>query len=81
LISAHVSATKEGAPVAQLKCHELIKGSGEVLVLEDMRLGLERGTATALTRKNGAGKSTLMKIASGQYRADSATVSVGGLGQ
>ena len=49
---------KEGASVAQLECHELIKGSGEVLVLEDMSL-----------------------VASGQYRADSATVSVGGLGQ
>jgi hypothetical protein len=58
-VSAHVSARpKEGALVAQLECHELIKGSGEVLVLEDMSL-----------------------VASGQYRADSATVSVGGLGQ
>ena len=45
--------------MAQLECHELIKGSGEVLVLEDMSL----------------------VAASGQYRADSATVIVGGLGQ
>jgi hypothetical protein len=44
--------------MAQLECHELIKGSGEVLVLEDMSL-----------------------VASGQYRADSASVIVGGLGQ
>ena len=67
--------------MAQLECHELIKGSDEVLVLEDMSLGLEQGIVTALTRQNGAGKSTPMKIASGQYRADSATVSVGGLGK
>jgi ribose transport system ATP-binding protein len=65
--------------MAQLECHELIKGSDVVLVLEGMSLVLERGIVTALTRQNGAGKSTLMKIASGQYRADSATVSVGGL--
>jgi len=65
--------------MAQLECHELIKGSDEVLVLEGMSLGLERGIVTALTGQNGAGKSTLMKIASGQYRADSATVRVGGL--
>jgi hypothetical protein len=44
--------------MAQLECHELIKGSGEVLVPEGMSL-----------------------VASGQYRADSATVIVGGLGQ
>jgi ribose transport system ATP-binding protein len=67
--------------MAQLECHELIKGSDEVLVLEGMSLGLERGIVTALTRQNCASKSTLMKIASGQYRADSATVSVGGLGK
>jgi ribose transport system ATP-binding protein len=72
---------KEGAPVAQLQCNELIKGSDEVLVLEGMSLGLERGILAALTSPNGAGKSTLMKVASGQYRADSATVSVGGLGK
>jgi ribose transport system ATP-binding protein len=67
--------------MAQLECHELIKGSDEVLVLEGMSLGMERGIVTALTRPNGAGNSTLMKIASGQYRADSGTVSVGGLGK
>ena len=33
--------------MAQLECHELIKGSGEVLVLEGMSLGLERGIVTA----------------------------------
>jgi ribose transport system ATP-binding protein len=63
---------------AVLECEKLEKGFGGVPVLKGVSLSLEHGTVTALAGENGAGKSTLMKIASGQYRADSGTVSVDG---
>ncbi|SDS77269.1 sugar ABC transporter ATP-binding protein [Microlunatus soli] len=61
-----------------LECRELIKGFGGIPVLKGVSLALEQGSVTALAGENGAGKSTLMKIASGQYRADSGSVLVGG---
>ena len=60
------------APVA-LEVRDIYKGFGGVPVLKGISLALEPGTITALAGENGAGKSTLMKIASGQYRADSGT--------
>jgi ribose transport system ATP-binding protein len=68
----------EGNVAAVLECEKLEKGFGGVPVLKGVSLSLEHGTVTALAGENGAGKSTLMKIASGQYRADSGTVSVDG---
>ena len=61
-----------------LECRELIKGFGGIPVLKGVSLSLEHGSVTALAGENGAGKSTLMKIASGQYRADSGSVVVDG---
>ncbi len=63
---------------AVLECRDLQKGFGGIPVLKGVSLVLEHGTVTALAGENGAGKSTLMKIASGQYRADSGTVTVNG---
>ncbi len=63
---------------AVLECQDLHKGFGGIPVLNGVSLALEHGTVTALAGENGAGKSTLMKIASGQYRADSGTVTVDG---
>ncbi len=63
---------------AVLECRDLQKGFGGIPVLKGVSLRLEHGTVTALAGENGAGKSTLMKIASGQYRADSGTVTVNG---
>jgi ribose transport system ATP-binding protein len=63
---------------AVLECRDLRKGFGGIPVLKGVSLSLEHGTVTALAGENGAGKSTLMKIASGQYRADSGTVTVDG---
>ena len=69
----------EGGAVSwALQCRELVKGFGGVPVLKGVSLSLEHGTVTALAGENGAGKSTLMKIASGQYRADSGSVLVDG---
>ncbi|NIZ90013.1 sugar ABC transporter ATP-binding protein [Kineococcus rubinsiae] len=70
-----MSTTTEG-PV--LECHDLEKSFGGVPVLKGVSLSLELGTVTALAGENGAGKSTMMKIASGQYRADSGSVRVRG---
>ncbi|MCW2811288.1 MAG: sugar transporter [Friedmanniella sp.] len=61
-----------------LECEDLTMGFGGIPVLKGVTLTLEHGTVTALAGENGAGKSTLMKIASGQYRADSGTVRVDG---
>jgi ribose transport system ATP-binding protein len=63
---------------AVLECRDLQKGFGGIPVLKGVSLSLQHGTVTALAGENGAGKSTLMKIASGQYRADSGTVVVNG---
>lgn len=66
------------AAAGALECVDVRKGFAGVPVLKGITLTLEPGTVTALAGENGAGKSTLMKIASGQYRADSGSVSVAG---
>ncbi len=63
---------------AVLECRDLQKGFGGIPVLKGVSLSLQHGTVTALAGENGAGKSTLMKIASGQYKADSGSVVVDG---
>ncbi|QWZ08035.1 sugar ABC transporter ATP-binding protein [Nocardioides panacis] len=63
---------------AALECHELTKSFGGVPVLRGVSLSLQPGTVTALAGENGAGKSTMMKIASGQVRADSGRILIGG---
>ena len=62
---------------ALLACREVTKSFGGVPVLKGISLDLEPGTVTALAGENGAGKSTLMKIATGQLRADTGTVTIG----
>ncbi|MDO5711446.1 MAG: sugar ABC transporter ATP-binding protein [Micrococcales bacterium] len=61
-----------------LECLDLHKSFGGVPVLKGISVTLEEGTVTALAGENGAGKSTMMKIAAGQYRADSGDVLVRG---
>ena len=61
-----------------LECADISKSFGGVPVLKGITLNLAPGTVTALAGENGAGKSTLMKIVSGQYTADSGTVTVQG---
>lgn len=69
-----------GGTVAEavLECLDIEKSFGGVPVLKGVSLTLQYGSVTALAGENGAGKSTLMKIASGQYRADSGSVTVAG---
>ncbi|MGI4894738.1 MAG: sugar ABC transporter ATP-binding protein [Janthinobacterium lividum] len=61
-----------------LECRDLHKSFGGVPVLRGVSLSLRPGTVTALAGENGAGKSTMMKIAAGQYRADTGQVMVRG---
>ena len=63
---------------AALECLDIEMAFGGIPVLRGVSLILRPGTITALAGENGAGKSTLMKIASGQYRADSGEVHIRG---
>lgn len=66
--------------VLALECAEMTKSFGGIPVLRGVSLRLEAGTVTALAGENGAGKSTAMKIAAGQLKADTGTVTVAGSG-
>tara|TARA_Y100000588_G_scaffold9492_1_gene10598 strand:- start:856 stop:1569 length:714 start_codon:yes stop_codon:yes gene_type:complete len=48
-----------------LETRELCAGYGEVAVLHDIALQVEKGSITALVGSNGAGKTTLMRTISG----------------
>lgn len=54
-------------------------GYGRIEVLRGVTLNVPRGTVTALLGPNGAGKSTLVKVLSGQLRASSGHVHLGGV--
>ena len=75
---AHVPDVAGAGGRPLLECRDISKSFGGVPVLEGVSLTLQPGTVTALAGENGAGKSTLMKIAAGQYRADSGSVQVRG---
>jgi branched-chain amino acid transport system ATP-binding protein len=51
---------------------------GGVAAVDDVTLGIERGSLTCLIGPNGAGKSTLLGCISGLHRADGGTVVVEG---
>ena len=54
-------------------------GYGRIEVLRGVSLNVPRGSVTALLGPNGAGKSTLVKVLSGQLRASSGHVHLGGV--
>ena len=77
-MSAAAPVERPTARDVVLECRDLRKSFGGVPVLKGVSLSLQLGTVTALAGENGAGKSTMMKIAAGQYRADSGEVLVRG---
>jgi branched-chain amino acid transport system ATP-binding protein len=54
--------------MALLEIEEVSSGYGEVQILWDVSLELERGKLTALVGSNGAGKTTLLRTVSGLIR-------------
>ncbi len=50
-----------------LEIRHIKKDFGEVSVLKDISLTLDKGQVLGLIGENGAGKSTLMNIVSGQF--------------
>ncbi|MHB0929452.1 MAG: ATP-binding cassette domain-containing protein, partial [Candidatus Nanopelagicales bacterium] len=64
--------------VPALEVVDLHRGFGGVPVLKGVSLSIPSGHVTALVGENGAGKSTLMKIVTGQIRAESGSVRIGG---
>ena len=54
------------------------KAFPNVKALSDLSLQVRRGEVMAFVGENGAGKSTLLKILSGDYRADSGSVTLEG---
>ena len=61
-----------------LKVDNLISGYGDVEILHEISLEVERGEIVALIGANGAGKTTLLKTISGLIRAWSGQVSFDG---
>ena len=65
------SSMKSGRMVLELK--DVRKSYGDKLVLDHVKLHIERGDRIALVGHNGAGKSTLMRILSGEEAPDKGT--------
>jgi ABC-2 type transport system ATP-binding protein len=61
-----------------IEAHGLRKSFGEVKVLEQLDLRVERGTMLALLGPNGAGKTTVVRILSTLLAADEGTVRIDG---
>jgi ATP-binding cassette subfamily F protein 3 len=66
---------KSGRTVLELK--RARKAYGELVVLADLNLHIERGDRIALVGPNGTGKSTLMRMLSGEEAPDSGERTVG----
>ena len=60
--------------MAILKINSISSGYGEVQILWDVSLELERGKLTALVGSNGAGKTTLLRTVSGLIRPSQGTI-------
>ena len=65
-------------PPAALALEGISAGYGRIEVLHDVELSIRRGEVCALLGPNGAGKSTTLKVASGQLRPATGTVSIAG---
>jgi ABC-type sugar transport system ATPase subunit len=63
---------------AILEISGVSKAFPNVRALSDLSFSVGRGEVMAFVGENGAGKSTLLKILSGDYRADSGTITLDG---
>jgi len=61
-----------------LKAEKIVKSFGGVHALKGVDLEIRRGEIHCLAGENGCGKSTLIKIISGDYVADSGSVTLNG---
>ena len=61
-----------------LAVRELTKTFGGVHALNNVSFSLMRGSITAVIGPNGSGKTTLVNCITGNYRADSGTILLGG---
>lgn len=61
-----------------LKAEKIVKSFGGVRALKGVDLEIRRGEIHCLAGENGCGKSTLIKVISGDYVADSGTITLGG---
>jgi ATP-binding cassette, subfamily F, member 3 len=66
---------KSGRTVLELK--HARKGYGDLVVLQDVNLHIERGDRIALVGPNGVGKSTLMRMLSAEEAPDAGTRTLG----
>jgi branched-chain amino acid transport system ATP-binding protein len=73
-----MNTTESPGPTAVLELSEIDAGYGQVQVLRDINLRVEKGSVVALLGANGAGKTTLLKVASGLVRPTVGTVRIRG---
>src|SRR5919202_644691 len=69
------ACAKSGRTVIELK--HARKGYGDLVVLKDVNLHVERGDRIALVGPNGVGKSTLMRLLSGEESPDAGERTLG----
>jgi iron(III) transport system ATP-binding protein len=73
-----VSRLESRAP-ASVSLQGIRKLFGEKSVLDDVSLDVEKGSLTAILGASGSGKTTLLRMLAGFERADSGTISLGGV--
>jgi ribose transport system ATP-binding protein len=66
-------------PTPLLTAHALCKSFGEVQVLHNIELSVNKGQVLALLGENGAGKSTLVKLLGGYEQPTSGTLQIAGV--
>ena len=61
-----------------LETHDLCSGYGDIQILKQVNVALEKGKVTAFVGSNGAGKTTLMRTLSGLLPTTSGSISLAG---